>query len=292
VFTKLGDDAGLARAWRGLAIVELRRLRYANAALLAELARTFAVQAGATHELMRLADVLGTSLVHGPVPVAEAFARCERLAEEETSLGGRANVLCALALLHALGGRFAEGRAAVDDAAAIFAELGLSLLGSGATEVHGDVELLAGFPERAEELFRKAHAARGGLGREQALIARLAAALLAQGRVEEARETLELADAAVPDPRFLIVAAAAALAHGDVDAALEHAVRAERLLEDTEAVLFQVEAAAVSALVHSAAGDAGEAAAARERAAAIAGAKGTAATPAWVASLPSLQLPG
>lgn len=292
VFEKLDDAAGLARAWRGLAVVELQRLRYANAALLAELARTFAAQVGATHELMRLADVLGTSLVHGPVPIAEAFARSVQLAEEETSLGGRANVLCSLALLQALAGRFSDARSAVGDAAAIFAELGLPLLGSGATEVHGEVELIAGVPERAEELFRKALAARGGLGREQALVARLAAALVAQGRIGEANEALSIVDASEPDPRFLIVSAAVALARGDTEAAVEQSVRAERVLEDTEAVLFQTEAAAVAFLAHRAAGNTAEAAVARQRATAIAALKGTAAMPPWVASLPFVHMPG
>jgi class 3 adenylate cyclase/tetratricopeptide (TPR) repeat protein len=292
VFEKLDDAGGLARAWRGLAVVELQRLRYANAALLAELARTFATEVGATHELMRLADFLGTSLVQGPVPIADAFARCVQLAEEETSLVGRANVLCSLALLHALGGRIADARSAVEDAGAIFAELGLPLLASGATEVHGEVELTAGVPERAEELFRQALAARGGFGREQALVARLAAALLAQGKVEEARQTLSLVDVAEPDPRFLLVSAAVALAGGDPQAAVEQSVRAETAFEDTEAVLFQAEAAAVAALAHEAAGNSDEAAAARERAAVIAAAKGTTAMPPWVASLPSVHMPG
>ena len=292
VFARLDDSAGLARAWRGLAIVELQRLRYANAALLADLARTFAMQVGATHELMRLADVLGTSLVHGPVPIDEAFARSMQLAEQETSLGGRANVLCSLALLHALAGRFADARAAVGDATAIFAELGLPLLGSGATEVHGEVELLAGCPEEAEALFRRAHAARGGLSREQALVARLAAALLAQGKVGEASAALSLVDAVEPDPRFLIVSAATALARGDTGTAVEQAVRAERELEDTEAVLFQVEAAAVASLAHRAAGHTAEAAAAVQRATAIAALKDTAAIAPWVSSLPLVHMPG
>jgi class 3 adenylate cyclase len=292
VFEKLDDAGGLARAWRGLAVVEIQRLRYANAALLAELARTFATEVGATHELMRLADYLGTSLVQGPVPIAEAFARCVQLAEEETSLVGRANVLCSLGLLHALSGRIADARSAVEDAGAIFAELGLPLLASGATEVHGDVELIAGAPERAEALFRQALAARGGFGREQALVARLAAALLAQGKFDDAAAALSLAQAAEPDPRFLVVSAAVALARGDTTAALEQAMRAERLFEETEAVLFQIEAAAVAALAHGAAGDNEEADAARARAAALAAAKGTAATGQWLASLPSVRAPG
>jgi hypothetical protein len=69
-------------------------------------------------------------------------------------------------------------------------------------------------------------------------------------------------------------------------------MRAERLFEETEAVLFQIEAAAVAALAHGAAGDNEEADAARARAAALAAAKGTAATGRWLASLPSVRAPG
>ena len=76
-----------------------------------------------------------------------------------------------------------------------------------------------------------------------------------------------------------------------VAAALDQCARAERLLEDTEAVLFQAEAAAVAALVHRAAGNTAEAEGAHARAEAISTAKGTVATPPWIASLPSVRMP-
>ncbi|MFL5954111.1 MAG: AAA family ATPase [Gaiellaceae bacterium] len=292
LFEELDDASGLARAWRGLAVVELQRLRYAGAALLAERGRAFAARVNAVHELMRLADVLGTSLLQGPSPIDEAFTRSVRLAAEETSLGGRANVLCSLAVLHALAGRGDEAGAAAGDAAAIFAELGLPLLSSAAAEVHGEVELILGRPEAAEERFRVALAARGDARREEALVARLAASLVAQARESEASESLEQIDDGARGPRFFVVSAAVRLATGDVETAARHSTHAERLLEHTEATLLRIEAAAVAARAHDAAGDGAAAAAASGRAAAHAASKGVSASPAWVSALPAVQTAG
>src|SRR5262249_51677440 len=135
-----------------------------------------------------------TALYWGPEPVAAAIARCELLLEETAGNGElRGNVLTALMGLRALQAEFDEARRLRGDAAAIFGELGLQISAAGLAEIAGQVERLAGDPMAAGVELRNAIELVSGHG---ALFrAEFAAALVAQGRYEEARAHAEAARA-------------------------------------------------------------------------------------------------
>src|SRR4029077_15667367 len=81
VFAELGDDAGLARAWRRLALASLSEWRYADAASQAERALEHAERAGDHSDDVALADTYCTALYYGPEPAPAAANRCRELLE-------------------------------------------------------------------------------------------------------------------------------------------------------------------------------------------------------------------
>jgi tetratricopeptide (TPR) repeat protein len=204
VFTELGDDLGLALAWRGLARVARLGCRFAKVEEAAERALAHAEAAGASNETAEILDSLFTALLYGPAPAREASARCAELA---AAAGGNvfleANAASSRAGLEAMLGNFEEARALVARAAATYDELGHRMFRAGLCEVAGPIELLAGRPEAAEQELRHAFDILAESG-DSALLGypalMLAETLLVQGRDEEARRFVEMGRASIsPD---------------------------------------------------------------------------------------------
>jgi class 3 adenylate cyclase/tetratricopeptide (TPR) repeat protein len=197
VFEELGDDVGLAQAWRHLGMTLAARSRYADSAVACERSLEHARLGGAGREESRAADLLCMALLHGPTPVAAAVGRAEEL------LGGaggnpllQANVLSALAELKAMQRSFEEARELYVRAQGIYESLGLRLALAGVMQVGGAIELWAGDAAASERLLREGHAILVGLtgwhGFHGLL---LAEALYDQGRYAEAEELVDAADA-------------------------------------------------------------------------------------------------
>lgn len=247
VFAELGDDGGLCRAWRRLALLSYSSGRCADAAGQAERALEHARRTGDTAELARTADLYCSALVYGPEPAVPAARRCRALlAGGPPSRVLAAAVASALAYLAAMRGSFDEAHAEAAQAAAIYDELGLPLLRAGLSEVAGAVEVLAGDLEAAERelrLGRDLFASAGATALAGYLAALLARVLLDLGRAEEAAALVEVARRTADDRDLTVFVAVRlagsrlAAARGDEDGSRGLAEEAIARLEGADTIL-------------------------------------------------------
>ena len=156
VFEALGDDRGLAQAWRQRSIASARRCCFAAAEREGEESLRHARRAGDSSAEARAIDRLCTALLYGPTPAAPASARCAELLE--ASAGNalmEANVASSLTGLLAMEARFDEARAMRARAEEIFTELGMRLPLAGLMQIVAEAELLAGDADEAERSIRR-----------------------------------------------------------------------------------------------------------------------------------------
>jgi class 3 adenylate cyclase/tetratricopeptide (TPR) repeat protein len=240
-FENAGDEAGLARAL-GLAGA-LRFWRGEAAAAIAdhELAARHARSAGEwTQEVESLQFILMAMLL-GPTPVNEALARIEKLSPRaETSRALQVHVLRVRSQLEAMQGRIATARELYQQAQTVAEELGLELTLARIALQSSAVEMLEGDAVAAERELRPAYESlerMGNWGHLTSVAPRLADAVLAQGRGQEALGLTEVTE------RFSVPE--------DVDAQIGwRRVRAKVLAgrrEVTEAELLAREATALAA---------------------------------------------
>jgi class 3 adenylate cyclase/tetratricopeptide (TPR) repeat protein len=189
----LGDDLGLVRAWRLIGDVHWNHGRYASADEALAHAIEHARRAGATREE---ADALGRyvgSGVYGPAPVEEIERRCGDLVGVGAGSGYEAPAVTALAWVRAMQGRFDEARELVGRSRAVYEDLGLRLRKAFVAEMTGAIEMLAGEPVAAEREFKTCldeFAEMGEQGGWSTVAAALAHALIEQGRLDEAEESV------------------------------------------------------------------------------------------------------
>ena len=240
VFETLGDDVGLARAWRRLAGAHHMQVRYATMEAAAEQAVTHAVAAGDFREEARSLDFVCTALLYGPTPAPAGVARCEDLL---AGARGRpqveANVLASLGGLRAMLGEFDGAREHIARAAQIYESLGLFLAGAGLSHVAAFVELLADRPDRAEERLRRFYDdLPGGLRGIQAV--QLAQAVYQDGNYEEAAGLIAAAKPAARGLRATLVlrslTARLEARAGRLDSALATALEAAGAAAQTDAL--------------------------------------------------------
>jgi class 3 adenylate cyclase len=251
VFENLGDHAGLARAWRRLALASIGEWRYGDAAAQAERALEHAARAGDHTDDVALTDTYCTALYYGPEPAAAAARRCRELLE---SLGSdrmvRAVIVSSLAPLEAMHGAFDQARAHVEEAAEIFDELGARMARAGLAEVSADIERLAGDLNAAEDELRFAisvfHDA-GSPALAALRSANLVGVLVEQKRLPEAERVLAEVDAAIRDDDIdgsvahRIATAQVALARGRCDDAQQLAEDALDALRGSDALAIRAE---------------------------------------------------
>jgi class 3 adenylate cyclase/tetratricopeptide (TPR) repeat protein len=263
VFSKLGDDAGLARAWRRLALASVTEWRFADAASQAERALEHAARAADRADDVALADTYCTALYYGPEPAPVAAQRCRELLG---SLGNdrmvRAVIVSSLAALEAMQGTFDRARAHVEEAAEIFDELGARMARAGLAEVSADIERLAGDLNAAEDELRFAISVFRDAGSPALAALRsatLVGVLVEQKRLPEAELVLADVDAAIRDDDIdgsvahRIATAHVALARGRHDDARRLAEEALDALRGTDALSIRAE---VLSLRAAAAGEA------------------------------------
>jgi tetratricopeptide (TPR) repeat protein len=189
-----GDDLGVARALRRLAWVHRLRCQNRVGESFSERALEHARRARDVREEARIVDGLCTALVDGPARVDEAIGRCETLLTQADGPLAEANVRIALGALTAMRGSFEDARALYRRSKATYEELGLRFAVAGATQIGGDIELLAGDPAAAERELREGYEILAGVaGTVHA--AMLARVLEIQGRGQEAEELLGVAAA-------------------------------------------------------------------------------------------------
>jgi len=117
---------------------------------------------------------LGSSLVNGPTPVADALRVCAELLRE-ADLNGQANMLSFIATLEAMQGQFDRARQRTSRAREIFIELGQPIGAEySCGEAEARIELLAGSPDRAYEALKQSYAALAARGERSYLATRAA----------------------------------------------------------------------------------------------------------------------
>jgi class 3 adenylate cyclase/tetratricopeptide (TPR) repeat protein len=284
VFSELDDERGLAQAWRRISRAEIVRCSYAAAETAAVRALRYALGCGERVDAAWAADGLGTALLWGPTPVADAVRRCnELIAEAGENEVLRANLLAALAGLRALEGDIAGARSLRVAAEDIYRDLGQRMSIAGLTQVAAQIERLAENPAGAEAEIRSGLEILRGTGSEALQQAWLAAALVAQGRHEEAREPAETARAiALPEDVLDQVVWRGALARvdaaaGNLEAALALARSAVEAASLTDGLTMQADALVDLAAVAESAGDTEAAERSRAEAAALYKRKGAVA---------------
>jgi class 3 adenylate cyclase/tetratricopeptide (TPR) repeat protein len=273
IFEELGDDLGLARAWRRISVVRRLRCNFESAAEAAKIGLVHARRAEAAQEEARLVDEICSALLFGPAPADEAIERCEQLLTE--SGGSRvteANVSSSLAGLRAMRGDFDEARASIAASRGVYADLGLRFAIAGLAQISGSVELLAGETEAAERELLAGYEILAEVGARGLLAGELARTFVAEGRLSEAAEYVSIAEEAsggdiAPQILWRSAKAQISASAGDGDAAVELATEAVRLAETTDGLPMIADAQLALAEVLGLAGREAEALEAAERAA-------------------------
>jgi class 3 adenylate cyclase/tetratricopeptide (TPR) repeat protein len=200
IFEELGDDEGLAVAWRRLSLVPRAHGDFRACEDALEHALHHARRAGIAKEEARVLGSLCDILVYGPAPVEEALRRCTVL--RERAKGNRlteAGVMAPMASLLAMRGDFDEARALCAEVERMCEELGLRLTLIGLTETMGAIEQLAGDPVAAESVLRRGYEIASASGNASFVAFQgglLAEALLAQDRIDEAADLVHQSEAA------------------------------------------------------------------------------------------------
>jgi class 3 adenylate cyclase/tetratricopeptide (TPR) repeat protein len=190
VFDAVGDDAGLARAWRIVQWVHAAACRFEETAQAAHKAMEHARRAGDRRQEGRAAAAYAMAALYGPTPVDEAIARCEEVLER--SRGDRRTeglVMCFSASLRAMQGGFGEARQLVGRARATLEEIGGTLMAASTSLDSYTVEWLAGDLDAAERDLRRDYETLAAL--EETYLMPTVAGCLArmlclQGRFDEA----------------------------------------------------------------------------------------------------------
>jgi predicted ATPase/class 3 adenylate cyclase len=197
ILEREGAHAELAKAWRFLGFVHGSVLRYGEAAAAVQRAVDHARLAGDGRQEARNASAFTIAALHGPTPVPEAIARCEKLlAQGLANRQAEAFVLRALAQLRAMQGDFAEARTLYYRARRLLHELGFTVLGAATSLYSGAVEILATNPVRAEGELRAAYEELATMGEKYFLppvTGLLAKAVYEQGRADDATELAQKA---------------------------------------------------------------------------------------------------
>ncbi|MBA3364821.1 MAG: AAA family ATPase [Actinobacteria bacterium] len=296
VFEELGDDLGLARAWRRMSLAPRARGQFGISEAAVERALHHARRAADGQEEARSIDYLCTILVMGPAPVQDALRRCEEmLAAVRGNRLMEANVATSLAALEAMRGAFPKARSLSERGERIYDDLGLRLALVNAWEIAGYVELLAGDAAAAEGFVRRGYellaAARGKASVLAFHAALLADALLAQGKVVDAdhfartSEDLAAEDDVEAQVRWRGVRARLLVGRGRSDEAAGLAQRAVELAGMTDALNLHGDALMDLAEVLRKAGDEDAAASAAREAQALYKAKGNVVAARKAASL-------
>jgi tetratricopeptide (TPR) repeat protein len=276
VFEAAGDDLGLARAYRLRSNSPWLATRYAEMAADAERAAEHARRAGDPGEQGLAQEKLAVAYTFGPLPVAEAIRKFAELQEEAP--GRHRELEVGTGILLAMDGRFAESRRLLEQARAVFQELGRPAWAASLLMGRGFVELIAGDAPQAERVFRQGREEFLRLGEKgylSTLSANLALALCLQGRfdeaepfIEESREIASSEDVASQvgwrAARALVLAD-----RGELDEAEGLAREAVELAKSGDALDDQGDNLSVLAGILVAAGRSGEAAALFEEAIAL-----------------------
>jgi class 3 adenylate cyclase/tetratricopeptide (TPR) repeat protein len=210
ILEELDDERGLAKAWFGLGYSEIGSNHFRAGADLLQRALAHARRAGSTTDELHCMFWLSGALVHGPEPIDDALRRLESIVEDAGTLAAQASARERLGHLQAMRGHFGLARTMVEEAAAVYEELGLGFeLGHLRGFTDGMLGELAGDLLAAERAYRWACETLEGVGETSALStaqANLAVVLCDLSRYDEAEELAQRSET-VGDPDDLLTQA-------------------------------------------------------------------------------------
>jgi tetratricopeptide (TPR) repeat protein len=150
IFERLGDDRGLAQAWRLRGAASWGEGKVAGDEIALTRALEFARRAGSHWEETSIVEDRSIDIYWGPTPVAEAIRWCnDILARAPDDRAIEMGIDHALAHMHARLGDFDLARSLAARCVEIAAESGQRSSAASLTEVVADVETLAGDHEAA-----------------------------------------------------------------------------------------------------------------------------------------------
>jgi tetratricopeptide (TPR) repeat protein len=264
VFEAEGDLEGLAEAWRltGMLHFWLGHSPADREAL--ERAVAYARQGGHRRVQMQASFWLGVTFMSLPVPADAAVRRTEQLLRTaDGDPWAEADLLRPLSVFYAYTGRFADARDAIARTRSVDDSSGAKFRHAMDADVAGEIELLAGDPATAERYLREAYEAyiaMGDRGFRSTIAGKLAEALYALGRFDEAQQITEEAQAAAtPDDidahaRWRIARAKVLARRGEFPAARTLLDEATALLSPTAWAVLQAETLQAKAEVDRLAG--------------------------------------
>jgi class 3 adenylate cyclase/tetratricopeptide (TPR) repeat protein len=294
VFEELGDDLGLARAWRLAEQANYLARRAGPSTDAAERALVHARRAGDRFEEREIAQFLLVAMILGPAPAPEAARRCEQLRQDAAGDPFlEVNALGALAYFVAIQGRTEEARELLARGRADMGELS-EWLWVVPPVYFGLYAAWEDDPVGAERELRPAYEALRRIGEKShfsSLATALAQAVYAQGRYEdaevlagEAREASRLIDVQCQTISRTVKAKVLAR-RGEHSAAEELAREAIEFVEESDFLPVHGEALVDVAEVFQLVGQADEAAPALEAAVRLHDQKGNAAAAARARAL-------
>jgi DNA-binding SARP family transcriptional activator len=192
-FEDLGDDLGLARAWRLVAQAQYLARNAAGSADAAEQALVHARRAGDRFEEVEVVEWLLVALLFGPCPATDGSERCRQLQDEVAGHPAleamvavtRAGFEAARGRAHEARGLLTQAQQAMDQygeviAFVLFEGASMHMLFGEAAEAEADAQL-------GYDTLR----AMGGTGHFGALALRLAQAMYGKGRYDDADRLLD-----------------------------------------------------------------------------------------------------
>ena len=201
-----GDREGLAEAWLLAGKLHFWLGDWPADQQALERALDYARQSGNHRVQMRTSNWLVYAMLTLPIPADAAIARAEQLLQSASGdPWAEANIGWASSLLYAYVGRFADARVALARGQSMFASSGMKLEWARGAQIAGLIELVAGDPTAAERVLREGYEAFRAMGERSHLsttAGMLAEAVYLQGRLDEAQQLTEEAEAAATPDDF------------------------------------------------------------------------------------------
>ena len=198
-----GDLEGLAEAWKLTGMIRFWLGDSPAGQQALERAMAYARQGGHRRVEIGASSWLAWTLAWGlPIPADTAIARAWQLLQAaKGEPWAEAEILTPLSLIYAWVGRLAEARDANTRARSVYDSSGAKIRWARNVRTCGEIELIAGDLAAAEHHLREAHEtlrAMGERGYLSTVAGFLAETLCAQGRLGEAQQMTEEAQAAAP----------------------------------------------------------------------------------------------
>jgi class 3 adenylate cyclase/tetratricopeptide (TPR) repeat protein len=266
-FERIGDERRLATV---LAIHGHHRYFVGHAqeatALLGR-ARDLARRSNDLHRARRCLIVMLAAMARGPTPVREVESLIERIEREawpELVPLTLMRLRRYRALMHGFSGRIEDARRDYEEARRLAGDLGVPFVEASMGTSLGQTELIAGHPDLAESELKREYlrlAEQGETGYRSSVAALLAAAILAQGRGDEALEVAEVSlalaepDDVDPQVRGRSVVAQVLAQRGSHADAEQLASEASELASKTDFLILRGDALLALAEVFRASGD-------------------------------------